>query len=190
MAQPKPITLTAEVVGQDYCAISSNSASLEMKLRLKYRNVGSQKLILYRGHDLFYQTKIRNRPASGAMPYEVWAANARYFDEEFEPIDRASPGKAFVTLPPGAVYEREMILGIGLVNEKTPRSDLSIHPGEHTLNLTVSTWYKSRALAEKLRQQWSRQGFLWFDPLIASVAFLAQPPGSLRPCKLQTADAR
>src|SRR6266487_5549609 len=120
IAQPKvakpPLELTVEIVSQSYCAATSDSSAIELDVRLRYRNVGMQKLILYKGHDLFYQTKIRNRPASGAMPYEVWAANARYFDEEFEPIDRASPGKVFVTLPPGAVYEREMILGIGLVN--------------------------------------------------------------------------
>src|SRR5882762_3528227 len=101
-AQPKPpskpIELTAEIVSQTYCAVNENSASLELKLKLRFRNVGTQKLILYKGHDLFYQTKIRSAPGNPAGPYEVWVLNARYFDQEAEVIDRSSPGKIFITL--------------------------------------------------------------------------------------------
>src|SRR5882762_2103804 len=100
-AQPrtsKPLELTAEIVSQSYCAVNEDSAVLELKLKLRFRNVGNQKLILYKGHDLFYQTKIRSAPGNPAGPYEVWVLNARYFDQEAEVIDRSSPGKIFITL--------------------------------------------------------------------------------------------
>ena len=95
--------------------MTSGSAALEMKLRLRYRNIGSQKIILYKGHDLFYQTKIRSAPGNAAGPYQVWVVNARYFDEEFEPIDQASPSKVFLSLSPGAVYTREIVIGVAVV---------------------------------------------------------------------------
>src|SRR5205807_1214697 len=91
-AQPRPskqsLELTAEIVSQSYCAASQDSASLELKLRLRFRNVGNQKLILYKGHDLFYQTKIRSAAGNPSGPYEVWVVNSRYFDEEVEAIDQ------------------------------------------------------------------------------------------------------
>jgi hypothetical protein len=76
-----------------------------MRLRLRYTNVGNQKLILYKGHDFFFQTKIRSATGNDlgpydAGPYEVWFVNSRYYDEEFEPIDQPSPGEGlslFVT---------------------------------------------------------------------------------------------
>ena len=115
-AQPKPLKpleLTAEIISQSYCSVNADASSFEIKLKLRYRNVGKQKLILYNGHDLFYQTKIRSAPGNGSAPYEVWVVNSRYFDEEAEAIDQTSPGKVFITLAPGAVHLREIMIGVG-----------------------------------------------------------------------------
>jgi len=188
LAQPKsprpPLELTVAIVSQSYCAMTADSSSLEMRLKLRYRNLGTQKLILYKGHDLFYQTKIRSAPGNPFGPYEVWVLNSRYFDEEIERIDRTAPGKVFLTLAPGAVYERDIMIGVGLVAGKENRGDSSINAGDHALSLTVSTWYQSRAMAQKLRQEWQKKGLLWADPLVsAPVRFVAQRPKLLAPCK-------
>ncbi|HMG73490.1 MAG TPA: hypothetical protein VK582_08315 [Pyrinomonadaceae bacterium] len=187
-AQAKPpsklLELTAEIVSQSYCAASQNSASLELKLKLRFRNIGNQKLILYRGHDLFYQTKIRSAPGNPSGPYDVWVVNSRYFDQEVEAIDQTSPSKVFITLSPGATYLSEIEIGVGIVNEKVDRGDSSIRSGDHTLQLIASTWYQSRAMAQKLRQEWQRKGLLWSDPLDARpIHFLVQRPSVLVPCK-------
>jgi hypothetical protein len=187
-AQPKlpkqPLELTTEIVSQSYCSVNQDSASLELKLKLRFRNVGPQKLILYKGHDLFYQTKIRSAPGNPFGPYEVWVVNSRYFDEEVEAIDQPSPGKVFLTLSPGAVYFREIMIGVPLVNEKAERGDSAIQHGDHVLQLIVSMWYKSRSLAQKLRQQWQKKGLLWAEPLSSPlIHFLAARPALLAPCK-------
>jgi hypothetical protein len=178
-----PLELTTEITGHSYCAASSDSVALEMNLKLRYTNAGSQKLILYKGHDLFYQTRIRSAPG-GAQPYEVLFLNSRYFDQEFEAIDRAGPGKVFVSLSPGAVYERRLVVWTAVVSEAVERGDSAIAAGDHTLQLIVSTWYKPRSLAEKLSKQWEHKGLLWFDPVVsAPIHFLAERPTSLAPCK-------
>src|SRR5260370_40433986 len=179
-----PLELTVEVVAQNYCAASSSAAELQMNLRLRYTNVGNERLILYKGHDLFYQTKIRSKPGGEYKPYEVVFLNARYFDEEHESIDQSAPSKVFVVLSPGGAFTREMTVGIGVVNDEASRGNFAVPPGSHTLQLIVSTWYKSRPLAQRLRQQWQRKGLLWFDPLSsAPLNVLAQAPEPLRPCK-------
>src|SRR5882672_2269571 len=181
---PKPIELTVDIMSQSYCAVNEDSASLELKLKLRFRNLGNQKLILYKGHDLFYQTKIRSAPGSPSGPYEVWVVNSRYFDEEVEAIDQTSPSKVFTTLAPGAVYVTEILIGVGIVNEKVDRGDSFIGSGDHMLQLIASTWYQSRAMAQKLRQEWQRKGLLWSDPLDSRpIHFLAQRPLVLVPCK-------
>jgi hypothetical protein len=157
---------------------------LEMDLKLRYRNAGNQKLFLYRGHDLFYQTRIRSAAGGAAQPYEVLFLNSRYFDQEPESIDQAEPGKVFVSLSPGAVYERKLLVGMALVAEGVERGNSAIAAGDHTLQLIVSTWYKPRSLAEKLRKQWEPKGLLWFDPLVsAPIHFRAERPPSPAPCK-------
>ena len=181
--QKPPVELTTEMISQKYCAASSDALTLEMTLKLRYRNVGNQKLILYRSHDLFYQTRVR-RAAGGAQAYEVLFLNSRYFDSEFESIDQSVPGKVFVSLSPGASYERTLLVGIALVPEGVERGNSAIAAGDHTLQLTVSTWYKQRSLAEKLRKQWEQKGLLWFDPLVSPpIYFQAQRPTSPSPCK-------
>jgi len=181
---PKALELTPEIISQSYCSINAEAASLEIKLKLRLRNVGKQKIILYNGHDLFYQTKIRSAPGNPSGPYEVWVVNSRYFDEEAETIDQTSPGKVFITLAPGAVHLREMTIGVELVTEKIDRGDSSVRAGNHTLQLIASNWYQSRAMAQKLRQEWQRKGLLWSDPLDSRpIPFLAQRPGALAPCK-------
>jgi hypothetical protein len=180
----KPLELTAEIISQSYCAVNQDASSLELRLKLRFRNVGNQKLILYKGHDFFYQTKIRTAPENPSGPYEVWVVNSRYFDEEVEVIDRTSPGKVFVTLPPGGVYSTEIRIGVGVVNERVDRGDSAIRDGDHTLLLIASTWYQSRALAQKLRQEWQRKGLLWSEPLDSRlIHFMAQRPRVLAPCK-------
>ena len=187
-AQPKSpkhlLELTVEIVSQSYCAVNEKAAALELKLRLRYRNLGHQKLILYNGHDLFYQSKIMSAPGNASGPYAVWLVNSRYFDEQPEPIDQPSPSNVFLTISPGKAYFKEMVLGVGVVDASVERGDASIRAGHHSLQLIVSTWYKSRPLALRLQQEWQKFGLLWSEPLITvPVHFLAQRPHVLAPCK-------
>lgn len=182
--QFQTVETTIALVEQRYCAANPALTSLQLKLKLRYKNVGKQKLILYRGHDLFYQTVIRGVAGDAAeKPYQVIFTNSRYFDEEFEPIDQPSPGAVFVILSPGAVYERELLVGVGLADEGAT-SNHTVREGRHTLELVVSTWYQSRRLAMTLRQRWKQKGLLWFDPLVsAPIPLTIEKPASPAPCR-------
>lgn len=185
-AQSAPVEVTAEIVGQRYCAVSPALTSLQINLRVRYRNTGTQKLILYKGHDLFFQTKVRAAApdAKGARPYEVTYLNSRYFDEEFEPIEQATPSRVFAVLRPGAAYEREMTVGVAVAGEGAERGVQAVAEGEHTLQLIISTWYKSRPLAEKLRARWQDRGLLLIDPVTTlPVKLSVKKPAAPPPCE-------
>jgi hypothetical protein len=175
----KQLELTTKIIEQSYCSIDQK-ISLQVRLKLRYTNLSSQRLIVYNGHDLFFQTKIR-RDDNAAAASEVLLINMRYFDEEFEKIDARSPGRVFVKLAPGASFERELMTGIGVADKSAALSDTTVRPGPHTLQLIVSTWYQSLKLAEKLRQQWRREGFLWSQPLFSVPLKLTidKPSGTL-----------
>jgi hypothetical protein len=64
--------------------------------------------------------------------------NSRYFDDEFEAIDRPSPGRVFITLAPGAAHLSEIMIGVEVVTEKVDWGDSSVRSGDHTLQLIAS----------------------------------------------------
>jgi hypothetical protein len=179
----KPLQLTAEVIEQRYCSIN-HKLTLQLKLRVRYSNLGAERLIIYQGHDLFYQIKVRSDVASGAQPYEVLLLNMHYFDEEFERIDASSPGKVFEKLAPNRVFERELITGLGVTDQDKDRSSTAVKPGRHTLYVIVSTWYQTPQLAVKLREQWQRKGVLWTQPLTsAPISLVIEKPAAAPPCR-------
>jgi hypothetical protein len=154
-----PLQLTAEVVGRRYCAGDSLNI-LQLTLRLRYRNAGGEKLLVYRGKNLFYLTRIRGGAGKG---YEVVVTNSRYNDAEAEALGERKPGGAFVTLRPGGAFESEVVVGVGVARGE--RLANTIAPGAHTLQVVTSSWYESRKLAEQLRERWRGSGLLWIDPV-------------------------
>lgn len=181
---PPQLQLTARVLEQSYCSANADTMSLQLKFRLRYTNQSSQRLIIYKGHDLFFQTKIRREGDQAGQSYQVHLLNMHYFDEEFEPIDVRSPSKVFVTLAPNESFERELIKGLGVTDASKERSSTSVHPGEHTLQLIVSTWYQTPKLAEQLRLKWQRKGYLWSQPLVSAPLHLnIQKPAAAPACR-------
>lgn len=179
----KQLELTTGVIEQTYCS-TDHETSLRLRLKLRYTNLSSQRLIVYNGHDLFFQTKIRPDKTPATPASEVLLLNMRYFDEECERIDASSPGRVFVKLAPGASFERELITGVGVIDKSAAPSDTTVRPGPHILQLIVSTWYQSAKLAEKLRQQWQRQGFLWSQPLYSvPLKLTIEIPPTIVPCR-------
>jgi len=181
-----PLVLTAKILGQYSCRVNQNLGNLELRVQLQFTNVGEKKLILYKGHDLFYQTRIRRVASGGATSdaYEVSLLNSRYFDEQPEKIDQPTPGKVFTIIQPGATFETEVRIGVAVVGSNINRGNHALKEGEHSLQLIVSTWYKSKSLAQKMRQLWQRKGLLWFEPVVSTpVNFRAENPESQFTCR-------
>jgi hypothetical protein len=161
--RPPELKMTAEVVGRRYCA-GDRLNILQLSVRLRYRNEGGRKLILYRGKNFFYQTKIRGVGAEG-RPYEVVVTNSRFNDAVAEEVNTRRPSGAFLTLPPGGTYEDGVVIGVAVTRAGFERPANAIAPGEHTLQIVASSWYESRKLAEELRGRWQGSGLLWIDPV-------------------------
>ena len=183
-AKAPALSLAAEIVGRRYCA-GDKLDILQLSVRLRYRNTGGQKLIVYRGKNLFYQTKVRGGAGGAqAKPYEVVVLNSRYNDAEAEAVSAPRPGGAFVTLPPGGEYETVIVVGVGVTPAGSERAANSISHGEHTLQVVASSWYESKKLGEELRGRWRGAGLLWLDPVAtAPLKFVAGADGPVTACR-------
>lgn len=169
--QESGLRLSASVTGQRRCALGESVDALQLTLQLKYTNAGGRKLILYKGNRLFYQIFIsRAGEGPAARRSALRTTHARYFDEQPEKIIGPSPGSAFVTLSPGASYETRQVVSVPVARAGEGLYNVAIAAGEHSLNVTASTWYESKKLAEDLRERWRSRGFLWTDPVASNAA--------------------
>lgn len=175
--QARPVRLAARIVEQRYCAgdASAGTDFLHFKLELRYENTGERKAIVYRGHNLFYVIKITRGAGEAAAPTrrpDEWVAtHARFFDERPEQIEASAPGKAFAVLAPrGGSLRTETTISVPVARAGgAARTTVNaIAPGEHALRLTVSNWYKSKPLAESLRERWKKHGFLLVEPVTSA----------------------
>jgi hypothetical protein len=164
--QERDLQLTANIISQQACALNAKLDALQLTLQLRYTNTGNRKLILYKGFRIFYQAFIsRSQEEAAAQKYELRTTHARFYDEQPEKIEGAVPGNAFTVLSPGSAYETKQIFVVPVAREGEPAVNVSIAAGEHTLYLSVSTWYESKKLADSLRERWRARGFLWTDTL-------------------------
>ncbi len=160
-SQPQQLQLTAKILGQRFCAGRGGVDFLHLKLRLRYRNAGAQKLILYRGNNLFYQVWVGSAQSS----YQLMTTGSRYLQMGTESIQSHSPGREFVILSSDEIFETELTVSLPVAREGAQAPAGAITHGEHLLKLTVSTWYESRQLGERLRERWRRTGLLWTIPV-------------------------
>jgi len=172
--QTRDLQLAASISRQEQCTSRSDSDILRLTLRLRYANVGRQKLILYKGNRRFFQVFIsRSGPEAGSSGNELRSTHARYFDEKLERMATPTPGSAFTILSPGSSYETTELISVQIARDRDARFNVSIGPGEHLLHVVSSTWYESRKLAEDLRQRWRTRGLLWTEPITSNgVAFV------------------
>jgi len=184
VGQDRYVQLNISVLGQQSCSTNSNTDVLQLALRLRYTNVGKRKLILYKGNRIFYQVFVSRLGESAARRHEFRTSHAAFYDKQPEKIDSNSPGSAFTILAPGTSYETKQSILVPIAKGGEGRVNVSIGPGEHQLNLVVSTWYESRHLGESLRERWRGRGFLWTEPLITnSVGFVVNTQPATTVCR-------
>ena len=177
------LKVAAEIVEQKYCAGALGVDFLNLRLLLRYANVGSRRLIVYRGGNLFYQV-VAHPAEGGPARYELRTTSARYATREPEPLDTPRPNVDFVSLAPGGEFKTEVSVTLPVTPAGAPaRVPNTVGAGEHALWLRVSTWYESKPLGEKLRERWWRAGHLWTTPVSTDpLKFNAESLRSTRAC--------
>jgi methionine-rich copper-binding protein CopC len=164
-----PLKLKVVLLNQQYCVGDSELDSLKMKVRLTFTNAGSQRIILYKGSDLVSRVTISRKDAdAAAKQVEVNASVTQVVNVESRVFKGSTPNSAFVVLLPNASYEMETIITIFAVRNDDNQIAGAVTSGEHDLQIQVSTWPDSKAVAEELRSRWQRSGCLWYDPITSA----------------------
>jgi hypothetical protein len=184
-APDRPLELSASIINQSYCLGGAGVDFLHLKIQLRFTNVGNQKLILYKGNNLFFAVLIKpNQDQAGAARYEMKTTASRFIQLTPEDVDRPAPNRDFVFLSPHESFGTIIDVSLPVAREASKRSRGSINNGEHLLQITASTWYESTKLGEQLRERWQRKGRLWLDPVAsAPVRLNSDKPDSPPRCQ-------
>lgn len=180
------LQLTAEIIKQRYCEGNSKLDNIVLELRLRYRNLGSRPIILYKDSGDVYQMKISSNFAdAGNERYEVTSSRAWHPDGHEWQLSESSLNSRFVILPPRGTYETKTRARVSATREGVQRRIRgSVGGGEHYLQITIPTWQGSRESGDSLRKKWSGRGLLWTKAVTSSpIKFVVDPKRAVTDCK-------
>ena len=159
------LELTTEVLESKFCARDY----IRLKLKLRYFNLGSESVILYRRSDNI-MTYFISRDANAAKreKYKQRYSPLQRILGTLESIDSDSPAEqTFVILKPGDSFEVTSQADLPFIYDGTNNDENLLRPGSYVLEIRARTWEGGPELAASLRERWQRHGYLWTKSLIS-----------------------
>ena len=161
------IVLTATIIRE----VSCTRGDLTLHLKLTFRNVGSETIILDRRSSVIARDMVSSSvEAAARKEYEyVGRYEDSGPDRSGENAMDADP-KNFVSLAPGESFETESdwsrtYLTVADGSHKAPGG---LSYGQHFLQVDVGTWLYSENLALKVRKVFAGKGVLWTRAVTSS----------------------
>jgi hypothetical protein len=160
MSQQK-MQLSTSVVRKEYC----DRDHLRLKLRFRFANVGSEKLILFK-YSLAVTRYMVSRTANDAT-------NRRYVKEvkpfvelriSKSPLASTPSEELFAILKPGDSYEINDDFHLSVSDGTRDTSDF-LGPGNYLLQIRVPTWWWGDDNYNSMRERWREFGYLFSDDL-------------------------
>lgn len=169
------LRLTTKVLTQRYCKEPGSDVSdnLRIKLGLRYANVGSRPLILYKHENTVFREMISRDQLDAAAHRYVWDFSLTVVTGGKDAtIDSPVPGASFIVLRPGQFFDGEAETTVFVRRGRAGKESDGLLPGEYVLQVAVSTWPESESLAERLRTRWQGIGSLWFRDITSAPMLL------------------
>jgi hypothetical protein len=163
------VELTTTIIRQWSCFPDS----LELALKLSFRNAGAEPVILSKRILLGRIIVSRTPEDAAARKYEL---SLRYtdFPGEDEPgfgFNTPTDLTNFVVLRPGEVYESEESVSfmtyLPALHRPRPHPEVDLRDGIHFLQIGVGTW-PYVADADPIQDKWKDKGLLWTQGLLSA----------------------
>lgn len=174
------LQLTTSIGKQRYCS-DTGSRFVQWTLNLTYTNAGNRSILLDKKSSWVYRSLVsRNLQAAAAKPYEY--APVGVYDDLDKLGFRAIPEpESFVVLEPRESFSLETQCRVH-VYDGTKNTKDDLHPGNHILQVRVSTWYYY-ADPKGYRDKWIDRGYLWFENVTSEpMTFKIERQPKISPC--------
>ena len=160
------LELATSVVRQRYCKSSdpAGNDTLRLDLQLRYKNIGQQDVILYKGSKIAYREMVSASVQDAVrMHYILDLSLMADVSGAPEITPGPVPDKNFVILPRGTTFETMASTGgiLFLKRRDEEKTADTFGTGEYLLQVQVSTFPYPQSLENELRQRWKPSGELW-----------------------------
>jgi len=167
-------------------AYSCAPKSMALRLRLSYKNTGTEPLIIDKRAVKIVDRYMVSRNLKDATNRNyVVEMRAEDFGGNYGWDAKTEPAwSGFALLQPGEAYEIDdrSATTTFIVDDDRPNAKGSLFAGDYFLQVQVDTWSYSGNAVE-LRRRWKDQGYLWSNPLISTpMSFSVQKSRQIRPC--------
>lgn len=175
------LALSASIEKQEYCLQPDGRTSLRLSLRLEFRNISNERVILFEKSNFVAGMDITDF-ASGHEPLRWPQIQIDRVIPAGNSLIPASPGEDYAFLKPGKTLKTNTVVHIDLLHSKLPGGG-PVNPGKYSLAVSVVTWYGTYNAADAARQQWRRSGYLITgDVTSAPVSFSVSPNPHFHDC--------
>jgi len=156
------VQLGATVEKATYCGSAGDeTVSLQLHLRLRYRNVGKDPAIFSRGASLIPEAVIGKGQVDGTVSEKEASCTNTILTEGSEPaFSDAWPNRAYVLLKAGETFSTYGDLAV-VFAPKPSRYAVTLQPGRHFLQFWAGPWSYSEDSDARLRKSWQSKGYLW-----------------------------
>jgi hypothetical protein len=185
----QPLKITAEIMSQTYCPDDDNVYDAIFKLRMRFTNQTKTKLIVDKiiGHGVYgivIASDAKNLSA-GKNEYELNMEGATGHVPSETPGQFSSPAPYFSILAPGESVETMndfWLVRLGSQHGSVGTRQ-SLQPGNHVLEVTLSTW-SYQANPEEISKRWKSSGDLVYKTVkTGPLAFQLPSDPQLDHCK-------
>lgn len=183
------LLLTTETLKETYCdGPDPDLLTLKMLLRVSFKNVGMERVILQRGGKLSSVIRV-SKTAEDAIAnrFETTINNSIITTSGTERVAPKKPSPSrFIILSPGETYNTITEVSIPVPRNKPLPP--GVNPGTHYLQIGVWTWDESQSEAKLRRRLWQKEGFLWSESLFSKpMSFTVRLQPMAEDCNCQTA---
>ncbi|HKS81317.1 MAG TPA: hypothetical protein VJR23_07400 [Candidatus Acidoferrales bacterium] len=160
------LTLSAAIEKQEYCLKPDGQTNLRLSLRLEFRNISNEKVILFQKSNIVDGIDLTG-PTSGQMAMKWPHIAIDRVIPSGQSVVPASPGDDFAFLKPEKTLRTNAVVHIDLLHSNLPGGGL-VNPGQYSLAVSVATWNGSYDAAGVARQQWRRSGYLITEDILSA----------------------
>jgi hypothetical protein len=161
------LALTTSLISKRFCFGDGEVSTMQMKLRLRYKNTSRQPIILYKGSDLVPSLTVsRNLNDALSDKHELSLSFTTWVLRESAISERLNDQFQVLRSQASFVTESEVAIPFTTVRREPAPGTIAL--GSHVLQVRVSTWPDSLQRAKELRSRWSRYGYLWYETIEAA----------------------
>lgn len=188
------IRLEVVIEQLDFCEGDQEVYTTHLKLKLRYTNLGAQKIILYRPRKPIGITKAYVASDNLALEEKRYQSVLEYDTfglPKTAPSSKQPDAENFILLDAGNSFEIPATLAVPVRFDFHLQIPGTVSSGDHVISVEVADWPFSEEAGRSLGRAWANLGDLLYEPLISLPVYIRIPDKvQVRDCQTPKASSQ